>query len=603
MGIVDEDVQRVREATDLVELAREHIALKRVGRRFVGLCPFHSEKSGSFSINPEMNAYYCFGCQARGDAITFVREVEHLDFVGAVERLAQRVGVTLRYTDANVSKDRQRKQRLHEAVGAAIDFYHQRLLASDDGGVARKYLRGRGFDGDAARRFLIGYSPDAWDELSLYLQQKKFARDDLVDAGLSFVNRNNKLTDAFRGRLMFPIWDSRGEPVGFGARTLTGDDGPKYKNTSETPIYHKSQLLYGLHWAKADVVARNEVVICEGYTDVMAFHLAGVTTAVATCGTALADDHFMMLKNLTRRITLAYDADAAGQAAAERCYSWEAKFEVQFRVADLPAGRDPGDLWPDDADRITKSIEASTPFLEFRVDRALTGGDLTSFEGRAIAAETAAKLVSEHPNDLVRDQYAVRIADRLQIEIDRMRAMVNTMRQGARPTLGGVAARRAPERRQEPSTNRPVDRRELDALRFAVHAPERVGHLLVEQLFADPLAREAYHVLIEHETFDQALEHASDRVAALLARLAVEDPAVGAESIEVLAPRVIVNVVEASSQRLLMSMLRAGDERSTDVKLLLDTLTSARESGDWDSAESSAQQLVAWLEAGTEVGA
>ena len=603
MGIVDEDVQRVREATDLVELAREHIALKRVGRRFVGLCPFHSEKSPSFSINPEMSAYYCFGCQARGDAITFVREVEHLDFVGAVERLAQRVNITLRYTDANVSKDRQRKQRLHDAVGAAIDFYHHRLLEAGDAGNARKYLRGRGFDGDAARRFQIGYSPDAWDELSKFLQQQKFARDDLVDSGLSFVNKHNKLTDAFRGRLMFPIWNSRGEPVGFGARTLTGDDGPKYKNTSETPIYRKSQLLYGLHWAKADVVARNEVVICEGYTDVMAFHLAGVTNAVATCGTALADDHFVMLKNLTRRITLSYDADAAGQAAAERCYAWEQKFEVQFRVADLPDGRDPGDLWPADADRLTKGVESATPFLEFRVDRALGAGDLSSFEGRAIAAEHAARLISEHPSDLVRDQYTVRIADRLQIEVDRMREMVQRMRQGARPTLGAVA-RRAPDRREpQPATNRPVDRRELDALRFAVHAPERVGHLLVEQLFADPIAREAYHVLIESETFDEALANSSERVAALLARIAVEDPAVGAESLDALAPRVIVNVVEASSQRLLMSMLRSGDDRSVDVKLLLDALTSAREAGDWTSAESSAQQLVAWLEAETEAGA
>jgi DNA primase len=603
MGIVDEDVQRVREATDLVELAREHIALKRVGRRFVGLCPFHSEKSGSFNVNPELGVYMCFGCQARGDAITFVRELEHLDFVGAIERLAQRAGITLRYTDANVSKDRQRKQRLHEAVAAAIDFYHRRLLEAPDGGAARKYLRGRGFDGDAARRFKVGFSPDNWDVLAHALQQQKFARDDLVDAGLAYVNRTNKLTDAFRGRLMFPIWDGRGEAVGFGARILDGDDGPKYKNTSETPIYRKSQLLYGLQWAKADIVARNEVVICEGYTDVMAFHLAGVTTAVATCGTALADDHFVMLKNLTRKITLAYDADAAGQAAAERCYAWEQKFEVQFQVADLPVGRDPGDLWPDGADRLAKSVEVATPFLEFRIDRLLSAADLASFEGRAHAGELAAKLVSEHPNDLVRDQYAVRIADRLQIEADRLREMVAQFRRGARPTVGSVQARRVEEqRRAQPSSNRPVDRRELDALRFAVHEPERVGHLLVEQLFADPLAREAYHTLMSAETFDGALDGAPERVAALLSRLAVEDPAVGAESLETLAPRVIVNLVEASSQRLLASMLRAGDERSSEVKQLLDALVSARDTGDYVAAELVAQQLVAWLEAGSEVG-
>src|SRR3954462_8230827 len=193
MGILDEDVQRVREATDLVELVREHVGLRRVGRRFTGLCPFHKEKSPSFSVNPEMGAWYCFGCQKSGDAITFVREVEHLDFVGAVERLAARAGIQLRYDSANFSKERQRKSRMSEAVASAIDFYHQRLLESPDARNARGYLRSRGFDGDAARRFKVGYSPAGWDELSRYLQKQKFSRDDITGANLAFVNRANKL--------------------------------------------------------------------------------------------------------------------------------------------------------------------------------------------------------------------------------------------------------------------------------------------------------------------------------------------------------------------------------------------------------------------------
>jgi DNA primase len=589
VGIVDDDVQRVREATDLVELAREHLALKRVGRRFVGLCPFHAEKTPSFNINPELGVYMCFGCQARGDAITFVRELEHLDFVGAVERLAARAGVTLRYTDANVGKDRQRKQRLHDAVVAAIDFYHQRLLDAPDAGAARKYLRGRGFDGDAVRRFELGHSPPDWDRLSVTLQQQKFARDDLIAAGLATVNRANKLQDVFRGRLMFPIRDGRGDPVGFGARALHADDLPKYRNTAETPIYKKSQLLYGLHTAKAEIVAKNEVVICEGYTDVMAFHLAGVQHAVATCGTALADDHFLTIKNLTRTIVLAYDTDAAGQQAAERCYQWEQRFEVLFKVADLPLGSDPGDLWPDDRDRLVKAVELAAPFLEFRLDRLLGTADLTSLEGRGRAGQHAAQLVAEHPTDLVRDQYAVRIADRLQIEPDRLRELVRELR--------SPRARRAPRRdhaevpRERPAT---VDRRELDALRFAVHAPALVGHLLDERLFVDPLAREAFHVLVHAQTLDQAIASATEPVGALLTRLAVEDPAAGAESLEALAPRVVANLVEASSQRLVASMLRAGDERSVEVKRLLDALASARESGDYLTAESIAHELVAW---------
>ena len=223
MGILDEDVARVRETTDLVAVASEHVALKRVGQRWMGLCPFHQEKTPSFSINPALGLWLCFGCQKSGDAITFVREVEHLDFVEAVERLAQRAGITLRYDDRRAAQDRSRKARLAEAVGAAIDFYHRLLIDAPEGGTARKYLRGRGFDGDAARRFQLGWAPEGWDGLSRHLQQRGFQRDDVVAAGLAFVNRANRLQDQFRSRLLFPIFDARGEPVGFGGRAL-GDE-------------------------------------------------------------------------------------------------------------------------------------------------------------------------------------------------------------------------------------------------------------------------------------------------------------------------------------------------------------------------------------------
>ncbi len=206
----------------------------------------------------------------------------------------------------------------------------------------------------------------------MHLQRQKFARDDIVEAGLAFVNKVNKLQDQFRARLMFPIYDSRGEAAGFGGRAL-GADGPKYKNSPETPIYQKSRLLYGLNWAKGEVVGRGEVVICEGYTDVMAFALAGAPNAVATCGTALADDHFQILKNLARKVVLAYDSDAAGQGAAEKWYGWEQRYEIQLQVADLPAGRDPADVWHDDPEALLRALERATPFLQFRLDRVLVG--------------------------------------------------------------------------------------------------------------------------------------------------------------------------------------------------------------------------------------
>ena len=582
MGILDDDVIRVREATDIVALAGEHLALRRVGRRFQGLCPFHAEKTPSFSINPELGVFYCFGCGARGDAITFVRQVEHLDFVGAVERLAARSGISVRYDDAQYSKERARRTRLHEAVAASIEFYHELLLTSPEAGGARRYLRNRGFDGQTVRQFRLGWSPGGFDALARHLEEHKFSRGDILEAGLAFVNRAQRLQDQFRGRLMFPIWDSRGDSVGFGGRSLD-DSGPKYKNSPETPIYQKSRLLYGLHWAKGEIVAAGEVVICEGYTDVMAFVLAGIPQAVATCGTALADDHFLMLKNLARKITLAYDADAAGQAAAERCYQWEQRFEVQFQVADLPAGRDPADVWKSDSVALGVAVRSAVPFLEFRLERLLAQADIASFEGKARAARAAATLVAEHPSDLVRDQYVMKLSDRLQIDAGLLRSTLAQRRRGevfrSGDTEGGD------------TTDAPVvDRLELDALRWALHAPELMSGRLDAGLFGDATAREALQALLTWP-FREAVTRSAPPVTGLLERLAVEEPPVGDDP-EALVTRAVVNLVDASSRRARASMLRNGDDRSMQITALLDELVRERDEGHWRGAEVVAKQLV-----------
>jgi DNA primase len=591
MGILDEDVARVRETTDLVAVAGDHIALKRVGQRWMGLCPFHQEKTPSFSINPALNLFFCFGCQKSGDTITFVREVEHLDFVEAVERLAQRAGITLRYDDRRTGQDRSRKTRLAEAVGAAIDFYHRRLNESPDGGAARKYLRGRGFDGDAARRFQLGWAPDDWDLLSRHLDQRGFSRDDIEGAGLAFVNRANRLQDQFRSRLMFPIYDARGEPAGFGGRTL-GDDQPKYKNSPETPIYHKSRLLYGLNWAKGEIVARGDVIICEGYTDVMGFALAGAPNAVATCGTALADDHFQVLKNLARRVTLAYDADAAGQGAAERWYRWEQEYEIQLRVADLPPGHDPGDLWQHDQPRLLLSLEHAEPFLQFRLDRAIAGADLATIEGRARAATTAATIIAEHPNELVRDQYVMKLAGALDIDADRLRDAVTQARSAPRrPSREPPSEPQPPEPRRRPD----VDRRELDLLRWAIHEPELVADWLNEALLQDPLARAAYHRLATSPSFADALDGTDDDVRALLERLGVEEPDLDDEP-ETLRARLLVINVEPVAKRTLTTLLAAGDEeRGGALQRALDDLGNARGAGDWERAENIGRRTLQWI--------
>ena len=348
VGIPDEEIAQVRSATDIVALISEHTLLKKVGRRWSGLCPFHTEKTPSFSVNAEDGMYYCFGCQQSGDAISFVRAMDHLDFVDAVRLLADRAGVTL-HEDQEAGRDHQRRSELLDAMERAVQWYHERLLRAPDAGPARDYLRSRGYDGEVVRRFRLGWAPDDWDALAKSL---KLSVKVLSDSGLGFVNRRGRPQDFFRGRVLFPICDPSGRPVAIGGRILPPRPGqalpdrpePKYKNSQESPIYSKRRTLYALNWAKQGIIAQGEVVVCEGYTDVIGCFESGVPWAVATCGTALAEEHFALLRNFGKRIVLAYDADSAGQNAASRVYEWERKHEVDIVVADLPGGSDPGDL-------------------------------------------------------------------------------------------------------------------------------------------------------------------------------------------------------------------------------------------------------------------
>jgi DNA primase len=515
VAIVDEDVARVRAATDFVALVSEHVSLRRVGRRYVGLCPFHPEKSPSFSVNAEEGLYFCFGCQASGDAITFLREIEHLDFVDAVERLASRANITLRYDDDGRSgRDRHRRNQLLEAMEKAVDWYHERLLTSPDAAHARGYLRSRGYDGEVVRQFRLGWAPDEFDALSRVL---RLPNDVLTDAGLGFVNRVQKQQDAFRARVMFPIFDTAGRAVAFGGRILPGGEGSKYKNSQETPIYSKRKTLYGLNWAKTDVVEAGEVVVCEGYTDVIAFFMAGVPRAVATCGTALADEHVRLLKGFAPRVVLAYDADKAGQAAADKFYAWEQREKIDIVVAAFPAGADPADVARNDPEGLKTAVKAAKSFLGFRVDRILGAADLGTPEGRARAAEQALEAIAEHPSDFVRDQYIMQVADRCRLDPDALRAR----RVRPRVATESSAATRA-TRSESP---------EVEALRLAIHQPEEMVERLSqlecdrpeEVLFSDDVHLAAFRSLASAETLYDAIERAEPAAAALLRQLSVED--------------------------------------------------------------------------------
>ena len=319
-----------------------------------------------------------------------MRAIEHLDFVDAVRFLADRAGVTI-HEDTEGGADRKRRTELFEAMERAVAWYHQRLLSAPDAGRARDYLRSRGYDGETVRQFRLGWAPDDWDALGQALGLPERV---LTDSGLGFVNRRGRPQDAFRARVIFPICDPSGRPVALGGRILpplggrrngTGEaerrPEPKYKNSSETAIYSKRRTLYALNWAKHDIVASGEVVVCEGYTDVIGFFAAGVPRAVATCGTALAEEHFKLLRNFGKRIVLAYDADNAGQSAVARVYEWERRHEVEVAVAAFPSGSDPGELARTDPEALRSAVAEARPFLQFRVDQVFASADLSSVRG------------------------------------------------------------------------------------------------------------------------------------------------------------------------------------------------------------------------------
>ncbi len=521
MSISESDIATVRSATDIVALITEQVALKKTGRRWTGLCPFHGEKTPSFSVNAEEGRYYCFGCRAAGDQITWVRETMHLDFVDAVRVLADRAGIEL-HEDANASKERKERQRLLEAMERAVEWYHQRLLESPDARAAREYLRSRGITGEGARRFRLGWAPDQWDALTSTLRLDERV---LVGTGLGFINQRGRRQDALRARLIFPIFDPSGRAIAVGGRVLPGATRPdgspeaKYKNSPETPIYSKRRTLYALNWAKDDVIRSGEVIVCEGYTDVIAFFGAGMPRAVATCGTALGEEHFRTMKNFAKRIVLAYDADQAGQSAAASVYQWERQHDVDVAVARLPRGSDPADLAQRDPAALRVAVAEAVPFLQFRLERVLEAANLSTPEGRARAGERAIVVLAEHPSELVRDQYVMQVADRLRLEASVLRTRV------------GETARGEPRRVAPTTVARPVvanlPRPGMEALRLCVHFPD-LRRRFDEAYFVHDVQRAAFVALTRDEplatSIDRLESEGLDDAARVLSEVVVDDP-------------------------------------------------------------------------------
>jgi DNA primase len=489
--ILKEDIDALRQQADIVAVIGDYTSLRRAGKSFKGLCPFHTERTPSFTCTPAGNFFHCFGCGASGDIYDFLQRVEGLDFPEAVETLARRTGFPLRYEQLSTRERRAigERSRLVAVSHLARDHFVRRLLG-EQGVAAREYLKGRGFGRDEADAFQLGFAPEAWDDLSRALVADGVEPDDLIAIGVSLRNDRGGLRDRFRGRVIFPIHDPGGDVIGFGGRVLPGIDfgdfePPKYLNSPETPLYRKSRVLYGVPQARAEIVGRDQVLICEGYTDVIALHQAGFANAVATCGTAVGAEHLRALARYTRHVVLAFDADRAGVQAAER--AWDAVRELagagtttlDLSVLPLPAGRDPADLVRDvGADGLRAAVAAAQPVVPFLIASRLAQADLSTEQGRVAALREVLIVLGREPDPELRRGWArSEIARPLGLAYDLV--VASATRQGiALDVVEGVATTRAarPARRDaavttpDPSV---VDARlERGVLRAVLRTPE-----------------------------------------------------------------------------------------------------------------------------------
>ena len=415
--IRQEDVETVKERTDIAKLVGQYLTLKKSGHDSLsGLCPFHQEKTPSLSVSPGKQVFYCFGCAKGGDAITFLRELEHLTYVEALERLAQQAGVTLRYEGDSPAERRKAARRLslHRANEEASALYHQMLLDGREGGDARSYLAERGIEPGAAEHFQLGYAPTYPDFVLRRLTG--LGPEILLEAGVASRGEDGSVRDRFRGRLTFPVHDLQGRGVGIGARVLPSDpragEQAKYLNTAETPIYRKNELLYNLHRARGAIAKSGEVFVVEGYTDVIALHQAGIENSVATCGTALGEEHFRLLSRFAQRAILAFDSDEAGARAAERAFAFQEAYPVQAVVMVIPQGLDPAEfVRASGAEAVHLAAKAGRPLVEYMVRRTVGRHDLSTVEGRSAAVASVMPILRRLTDPVRRSEYGHLVAD------------------------------------------------------------------------------------------------------------------------------------------------------------------------------------------------
>lgn len=492
-----EDIDEVRNRTDLKEVVDSYVTLKSAGvGSFKGLCPFHDERTPSFHIRPQLGTFHCFGCGESGDVIAFIQKMDHSSFTETVELLAGRIGYELHYEDGGSGPRREeygKRQRLVDAHKVAEEFFRNQL-GTEEAATARDFLTGRGFDAQAANQFSVGYAPKGWDGLLKHLRSKGFRDEELKLTGM-FSEGNRGLYDRFRGRLTWPIRDLAGATIGFGARKLYEDDqGPKYLNTPETQLYKKSQVLYGIDLAKKRISKNRQIVVVEGYTDVMACHLAGIDTAVATCGTAFGTDHIKIARRLLQddgtggEVIFTFDGDEAGQKAALRAFEEDQRFIAQTYVCVEPTGADPCDLRVNRGDEAVRElIELKRPLFEFAIRAELKKFNLNTVEGRVQALRKTAPIVGQIRDSAIRPAYARELAGWLGMDNEDVnRAVQAAIRRARLPRAadleavpaqnGATATEPGQPAFERPDHRDPVVRLERQALEVVIQQPGRLGN-------------------------------------------------------------------------------------------------------------------------------
>ncbi|HWD08710.1 MAG TPA: DNA primase [Actinomycetota bacterium] len=555
MAIDDKDIAELRERADIVEVIAGYTQLKKAGHLFKGLCPFHQEKTPSFQVDPGKRLYHCFGCGAGGDVFTFLKDLEGLTFPESAERLASRVGMTLHTTSgAHEAGTSGTRRRLLDVTKAAAQWFAELLNTSPEAAAARAYVQARGFSPEDARAWGLGYAPAGWDTLYRRLLAAKFTPDQIVGAGLALITENGQHRDRFRGRLMFPTADLAGDVVGFGARAL-GDEQPKYLNSPETSLYHKSRLLYGLDVAKRAMARTGEAVVCEGYTDVIALHKVGVTSAVATNGTALGEEHFALIKRWCDRAILAFDADAAGSFASQRGFGIDEKVGLQVMVALWPKGKDPADVALSEGEEAVMTLlKAAVPLMQFVLEAELARHRLDTPEGKARALTSLSALVAREPNRIVRGEYAFWMARQLGIDPRQVQQEIGE--------LGGRSAPGAPrgQTRKENRTPGQV-RLEREALAVLLDSP-----LVVRQV-QGWLTADHFTVPEHKQVFQAVMEAAATGAASVLDRLP------DGESRRLAAELALTPLTTEAVDEVFLTLGKAGLERQiTSLRATLDRL-------------------------------